>query len=79
MCILSVFDGTLDEVSKDIVAKGTVSRHKYKGERTRPLREELSRTGNFLFRWKSHLPLFVIVLILLAMPYFEFWMDASGN
>jgi len=37
-----------------------------------PLREELSRRGNFLFRWRSYLPLFMIVLILLAMPYFEY-------
>jgi len=49
-----------------------VRRHKYKGEMTMPLREELSRTGNFLFRWRSYLPLFMIVLILLAMPYFEY-------
>ena len=37
-----------------------------------PLREELSRTGNFLFRWRSYLPFLMIVLILLAMPYFEY-------
>ncbi len=36
------------------------------------LREEFSRTGSFLFRWRSYLPLFMIVLILLAMPYFEY-------
>ncbi|MFH1075459.1 MAG: isoprenylcysteine carboxylmethyltransferase family protein [Pseudomonadota bacterium] len=37
-----------------------------------PLRDELSKTGNFLFRWRSYLPLFMFVLILLAMPYFEY-------
>lgn len=37
-----------------------------------PLREEFSKTGNFLFRWRSYLPLLMIVLILSAMPYFEY-------
>lgn len=37
-----------------------------------PLREELSKTGSFLFRWRSYLPLLMIVLILLGMPYFEY-------
>ena len=36
------------------------------------LREEFSKTGNFLFRWRSYLPLLMIVIILLTMPYFEY-------
>lgn len=37
-----------------------------------PLREEFSRTGNFVFRWRSYLPVLMIVLILLAMKDFEY-------
>jgi protein-S-isoprenylcysteine O-methyltransferase Ste14 len=37
-----------------------------------PLKEELSKTGNFLFRWRSYLPLLMIVLVLLSMQYFEY-------
>lgn len=33
------------------------------------LREELSRSGSFLFRWRSYLPLFMIFLIVLALPH----------
>ena len=33
------------------------------------LREELSRSGSFLFRWRSYLPLFMIFLIILALPH----------
>ena len=36
------------------------------------LREKFSKTGNFLFRWRSYLPLLMIIIILLAMPYFEY-------
>ncbi|MFH2218354.1 MAG: isoprenylcysteine carboxylmethyltransferase family protein [Pseudomonadota bacterium] len=36
-----------------------------------PLREEFSKTGAFLFRWRSYLPLLMIVIVLLAMPYFQ--------
>jgi len=36
------------------------------------LRENFSKTGGFLFRWRSYLPLLMIVIILLAMPYFEY-------
>ena len=32
-----------------------------------PLREELERTGNWLFRWRSYLPLVLVVPTLLAM------------
>lgn len=37
-----------------------------------PLKENFSKTGNFLFRWRSYLPLLMIVIILLTMPYFEY-------
>jgi protein-S-isoprenylcysteine O-methyltransferase Ste14 len=33
------------------------------------LREELSRSGNFLFRWRSYLPLCMIFFILLALHH----------
>lgn len=33
------------------------------------LREELSRSGSFLFRWRSYLPLCMFFLILLALPH----------
>jgi protein-S-isoprenylcysteine O-methyltransferase Ste14 len=36
-----------------------------------PLREELSKSGDFLFRWRSYLPLLMIVLVLSAMPNVE--------
>jgi protein-S-isoprenylcysteine O-methyltransferase Ste14 len=36
------------------------------------LREEFSKTGDFLFRWRSYLPLLMIVIILLTMPYFQY-------
>jgi len=36
------------------------------------LRKKMSTTGNFLFRWRSYLPLLMIVLILLAMQNFEY-------
>ena len=36
-----------------------------------PLREELSKSGAFLFRWRSYLPLLMIVLVLSAMPNVE--------
>jgi protein-S-isoprenylcysteine O-methyltransferase Ste14 len=32
-----------------------------------PLREELRHTGNWLFRWRSYLPLVVLVAVLVAM------------
>lgn len=31
------------------------------------LREEMERTGNWLFKWRSYLPLMMIILILLAL------------
>ncbi|MDD5492544.1 MAG: isoprenylcysteine carboxylmethyltransferase family protein [bacterium] len=31
------------------------------------LREEMARTGNWLFKWRSYLPLLIIILILLAI------------
>ena len=34
------------------------------------LREELRKQGNWLFRWRSYLPLIMIVIVLLAMSYF---------
>jgi len=36
------------------------------------LREELRKQGNWLFRWRSYLPLIMIVIVLLAMSYFEY-------
>ena len=37
-----------------------------------PLREEFERSGNWLFRWRSYLPLLVFVPVLLAMRHFTF-------
>lgn len=36
------------------------------------LREELRKQGDWLFRWRSYLPLIMIVIILLGMSYFEY-------
>lgn len=36
------------------------------------LREELRKQGDWLFRWRSYLPLIMIVIILLGMNYFEY-------
>lgn len=36
------------------------------------LREELRKQGNWLFRWRSYLPLIMIVIVLVAMSYFEY-------
>lgn len=36
------------------------------------LREELRKQGNLLFRWRSYLPLILIVIVLLGMSYFEY-------
>lgn len=36
------------------------------------LREELRKQGNWLFRWRSYLPLITVVIVLLGMSYFEY-------
>jgi len=36
------------------------------------LREELRKQGNWLFRWRSYLPLILIIIVLLGMGYFEY-------
>lgn len=36
------------------------------------LREELKKQGDWLFRWRSYLPLILIIIVLLAMSYFEY-------
>lgn len=36
------------------------------------LREEFEKTGNWLFRWRSYLPLLLIVLILITVRNFEY-------
>jgi len=36
------------------------------------LREELRKQGNWLFRWRSYLPLIMIVIVFLGMRYFEY-------
>ena len=35
------------------------------------LLEEFERSGNWLFRWRSYLPLVVLALFLACMPYYE--------
>lgn len=45
-----------------------------------PLREQFERTGNWLFKWRSYLPLLLIGLFLLAFlelgyPYGHHWWD----
>jgi len=37
-----------------------------------PLLEEMERSGNLLFRWRSYVPLFVIVPMLIAINQFEY-------
>jgi len=36
------------------------------------LREELRKQGNWLFRWRSYLPLILIIIVLFGMSYFEY-------
>ncbi|MEW6260254.1 MAG: isoprenylcysteine carboxylmethyltransferase family protein [Thermodesulfobacteriota bacterium] len=36
------------------------------------LREEFNKQGNWLFRWRSYLPLVMIIIVLLGMSYFEY-------
>jgi protein-S-isoprenylcysteine O-methyltransferase Ste14 len=36
------------------------------------LREELRKQGNWLFRWRSYLPLITIVIVLLGISYFQY-------
>ena len=36
------------------------------------LREEFKKQGNWLFRWRSYLPLIMIIIVLLGMGYFEY-------
>lgn len=36
------------------------------------LKEEFRKQGNWLFRWRSYLPLIMIVMVLLGMSYFEY-------
>ena len=36
------------------------------------LREELRKQGNWLFRWRSYLPLIMIVVVFWGMSYFEY-------
>ena len=36
------------------------------------LKEELKKQGDWLFRWRSYLPLLMIVIIYLGMSYFEY-------
>lgn len=37
-----------------------------------PLREELERSGNWLFRWRGYLPLVAVGIVLLAMRGYEY-------
>lgn len=37
-----------------------------------PLREELERSGNWLFRWRGYLPLVAVGIVLLAMRDYEY-------
>ena len=36
------------------------------------LREEFKKQGNWLFSWRSYLPLIMIIIVLLGMGYFEY-------
>jgi len=36
------------------------------------LKDELIKQGNWLFRWRSYLPLLLIIIVLLSMSYFEY-------
>ena len=41
-------------------------------ELTMALIEELRKQGNWIFRWRSYLPLIMIVIVLLGMNYFDY-------
>ncbi|MDP8209337.1 MAG: isoprenylcysteine carboxylmethyltransferase family protein [Candidatus Stygibacter australis] len=36
------------------------------------LKEQFEKSGKWLFRWRSYLPIFIIVLILVAMRHYEY-------
>ena len=44
-----------------------------------PLREELRKQGNWLFRWRSYLPLILIVIVLFGMNNFEYFGHSEVN
>jgi len=43
-----------------------------KGGYTVALREEYERSGNWLFRWRSYLPLFLVILLFAGLKYFHY-------
>ena len=44
-----------------------------------PLREEFEKTGNWLFRWRSYLPFFLLPFILIALHKAEYLERAFGD
>ena len=43
-----------------------------------PLHEEFERSGAWLFRWRSYVPMLLIVVILLALPGFTYPVGNHG-
>lgn len=46
------------------------------------LKDRIAAHGNFLFRWRSYLPLFIVPLALIALPqsgYLEAWVGESAE
>jgi hypothetical protein len=37
-----------------------------------PLREEFEKTGNWLFRWRSYLPLLLVGIVLIGLRHYHY-------
>ena len=48
---------------------GSISLDHHRYGVTMPLREELERHGEFLFRWRSYLPILILPFLILALPH----------
>jgi protein-S-isoprenylcysteine O-methyltransferase Ste14 len=44
-----------------------------------PLREELERHGEFLFRWRSYLPILILPILILALPHSAYMQELLGK
>jgi protein-S-isoprenylcysteine O-methyltransferase Ste14 len=43
------------------------------------LREEFAKSGNWLFRWRSYFPLFLVPLLLIALPQSKYLEQTAGE
>jgi protein-S-isoprenylcysteine O-methyltransferase Ste14 len=46
---------------------------------TMPLREELEKHGDFLFRWRSYLPILILPFLVFALPYSAYMQELLGK